>query len=315
MVEFRKLISFGKTSYVLSLPKEWVLRNKLEKGSLISIDENEGNLVLSSKTTEKKAEPKETSIDIDGKNIIQIKREIIKAYVSNFNIIRISGNDLKTKAKEVRDILQNLMALEIMEQTAKTIIVKDFMDMDKISIKNLIRRIDIITRAMLIDARNTIKEDNCESIQHRDEDVNRLAFLVFRAVKYALDNPAALKLYGMNVFDLLKHWEIASNLEKIADGTKRISRNFVRMKLNLNLSRQLSELCSEVEKKFLDTMKSYYNEDVDFIFKVSDNTRPLLQKCINFSEKHRDKFLIENTMENLKQMIVYTNDIGRFIWL
>ncbi|MBW2982050.1 phosphate uptake regulator PhoU [Candidatus Woesearchaeota archaeon] len=315
MVEFRKLISFGKTSYVLSLPKEWVLKNKLNKGDLITIDEDEGNLVLSSKTTEKKAEPKETSMEIDGKNIIQIKREIVQAYVNNFNILRISGEELKDKAKDVRDILQNLMALEIMEQTAKKIVVKDFMDMDRISIRNLIRRIDIITRAMMIDSKNTLKEDNYDSICHRDEDVNRLTFLVFRAVRYALESPTGLKAYGMSIFDLLRHWEMASSLEKIADGTKRIARNFKKMKIGPNLAKQIADLCSETEKKYLGTMKAYYNNDIELIFKISDNTRPLLERCNKFIEKNRDKYLIENTMENLKQMIVHTNDIARFIWL
>ncbi len=315
MVEFRKLISFGKTSYVLSLPKEWVLRNKLNKGDLISVDENEGNLVLSSKTTEAKPEPKEITIEVDGKDVKHVRREIIQAYINNFNTIKILGEDLKDKAIEIRDMLQNLMALEIMEQTSKKIIVKDFMSMDKISIRNLIRRIDIITRAMMIDAWDTLKEDNYQSICHRDEDVNRLTFLVFRSVKYILDNPVALKSSGMDYFSLLKHWDMALNLEKIADGCKRISRNFRKMKPNPTLSKHLSGLCSEIEKKYLDTMKSYYNNDIKLVFKLSDGTRPLLNRCEKFTEKNRDKFLVENTVDKLKQMVVHIHDFARSVWL
>jgi len=315
MVEFRKIISFGKTSFVLSLPKDWIIKNKLKKGDLISIDENSGNLVLSTKTTETPAETKEITIDVTGKNIIQIKREIIKYYVDNFNVIKIIGTDLKIKAKEIRDILQNLIALEIMEQTGNKIIVRDFTNMDKISIPNLIRRIDIITRAMLIDARGTLKEDLYDSIKHRDDDVNRLTFLVFRAVRFALDNPSAFKIYGMDTFDLLKHWHIALNLEKIADGCKRISRNYRRIKANPSLSKQLNDITFEVEKKYVGTMKAYYNKDLNLIFKLSDETRPLLEKCNKFGDKNRNKFLVENTTENLKQMIVHINDIARAIWL
>ncbi|MBW2966184.1 phosphate uptake regulator PhoU [Candidatus Woesearchaeota archaeon] len=315
MVEFRKLISFGKTSFVISIPKSWIMNNKLKKGDLISIDENNGNLVLSTKTTETPPEIKEITIDITNKNIIQIKREIIKYYVDNFNVIKIMGNDLKIKAREIRDILQNLIALEIMEQTGHKILVRDFTNMDKISIPNLIRRIDIITRAMLIDARDTLKEDHYESIKHRDDDVNRLTFLVFRAVRFALDNPSAFKVYNMDTFNLLKHWNIALNLEKIADGCKRISKNFRRMKLSPSFTKQLNDLTSEVEKKYIITMKAYHNKDLELIFKVSDGTRPLLEKFNKFGDKNRDKFLVENTTENLKQMIVHINDIARALWL
>ena len=315
MVEFRKLISFGKTSYVLSLPKEWVLKNKLNKGDLISVNEDEGNLVLSTKTSETKIEPKEITIETDGKDVRHVRREIIHAYVNNFNTMKILGEDLKDKAVDIRDVLQNLMALEIMEQTSKKIVVKDFMSMDKISIRNLIRRIDIITRAMLIDAKDSLKDDNYESICNRDEDVNRLSFLIFRAVKYGLDNPSVFKSYGMDYFSLLKHWDMAVSLEKIADGCKRISRNFKRMKLSPSLIKQMYEICSEVEKKYLDTMKSYYNDDIKLVFKLSDETRPLLKKCEKFGEKNRDKFLVEDTLDKLKQIIVHTHDFARSVWL
>ena len=40
-MEFRKLISFGKTSFVMSLPKGWVVKNKLKKGDLIALEERE----------------------------------------------------------------------------------------------------------------------------------------------------------------------------------------------------------------------------------------------------------------------------------
>ena len=47
MVEFRKLISFGKTSFVMSIPKAWVTKNNLKKGDLIVLQEKENNLLLS----------------------------------------------------------------------------------------------------------------------------------------------------------------------------------------------------------------------------------------------------------------------------
>ena len=46
-MEYRKLISFGKSSYVVSLPKSWVVQNKLKKGDLLYFDEKEKDLILS----------------------------------------------------------------------------------------------------------------------------------------------------------------------------------------------------------------------------------------------------------------------------
>ena len=48
-MDYRKIISFGKTSFVMSIPKSWVIKNGLKKGDLVSLEENEGNLIMSPK--------------------------------------------------------------------------------------------------------------------------------------------------------------------------------------------------------------------------------------------------------------------------
>ncbi len=48
-MEKRTLVKSGASSYTLALPIDWVRNNKLEKGSEVTIDENEvGELVLGS---------------------------------------------------------------------------------------------------------------------------------------------------------------------------------------------------------------------------------------------------------------------------
>ena len=44
-INFRKLISFGKGSYILSMPKDWIAKNNLKKGDLISINDDGFELV------------------------------------------------------------------------------------------------------------------------------------------------------------------------------------------------------------------------------------------------------------------------------
>ena len=52
-MEFRKLIRFGKSSYVISLPKKWVEKNKLEKGNTISLEFKGKDILVSPKTESK----------------------------------------------------------------------------------------------------------------------------------------------------------------------------------------------------------------------------------------------------------------------
>ena len=48
-MDYRKLIAFGKNSFVISVPKQWIKQNKLNKGDLIYLDESGPNLILSKK--------------------------------------------------------------------------------------------------------------------------------------------------------------------------------------------------------------------------------------------------------------------------
>ncbi|MBS3139253.1 phosphate uptake regulator PhoU, partial [Candidatus Woesearchaeota archaeon] len=177
-MEYRKLISFGKSSFVISLPKTWVNGNKLKKGDTVFLDERNADLLLSPKEVNLEEEQKEITIEVDGKPVRRIQREIITAYVMHYKTIILVGNEIKDKAKDLQEFIQNLVALEIMEQTSRKIVAKDFLNMNDLSTDNIIRKMDIVTRAMLEDCKNMFTDDVYENINHRDNDVNRLRFLM-----------------------------------------------------------------------------------------------------------------------------------------
>src|SRR3989338_6075879 len=215
-MEYRKLISFGKNSFVVSLPKAWVIQNKMKKGDLVYLEEAGGRLVLGGKSSKEDEEEKTKLIPVDGKSIRRIQSEVISAYIKNNRSIVLTGEEIKDKAKEIQDTIQNLMALEVMEQTSKKIVAKDFLDMNSISIQNIIRKMDVILRAMIEDCEKMFEEDNYENISHRDNDVNRLTFLTFRVVEYGLENSTQMyKKQNLNSKNLLNLWWFAFNLETI----------------------------------------------------------------------------------------------------
>ncbi|MEK6938507.1 MAG: phosphate uptake regulator PhoU [Nanoarchaeota archaeon] len=183
-MEYRKLISFGKSSFVVSMPKSWVNQNKLKKGDLIYLEESGQNLLLSKSDIKKEEENKTKVIAIDGKNINLIAREVNSSYILNFKTIVLKGKEIKDRIKEIQEIFQNLIALEVMEQTANTIVAKDFLNMEQVSVEEIIRKMDIITRTMMKESFGALTSDNYENINQRDKDVNRLYFLLYRTILY-----------------------------------------------------------------------------------------------------------------------------------
>ena len=210
-MEYRKVISFGGNSHVISLPKKWLDANSLKKGDLIALEENRGEIILSSSTHSGKKEPKSIEISAENKNVDLLKAEIVAAYLNNYDTIEIFSDNLKAKVLEIKSIVRNLAGLEIMLHTTKRIVAKDLLNPSEASIKSIIRRMDYITRVMVEDTTECIDGiDHYEDINQRDMDVNRLYFLVIRVTRNAYKNPSMMKEYKTNSWELLMERNIAT---------------------------------------------------------------------------------------------------------
>jgi phosphate uptake regulator len=314
-MEYRKLISFGKSSYVISLPKSWVNQNKLKKGDLVYLDGKDNDLILTAKDNDKSKEELKININVDGKPLKQIKREIIGAYIKNAKSITLNGNDIKDKAVELQPIIQNLVALEVMEQTSKKIVAKDFLNIDDVSTENIIRKMDVIVRSMFEDCENTFVDNTSENIQHRDSDVNKLTFLIFRIVKFGLDNPTyMIKKFNLRPGDLLNLWWLSFDLESIADELKRTSRLMTTVKLNKKKQEELKEILHEIRESYNQIMKAYITKDMEIVHQVINSRDTHLQKCENFYRDNKGVDDVAFLTDRIKAAITHVCHIGRLLY-
>ncbi|MBI2129883.1 AbrB/MazE/SpoVT family DNA-binding domain-containing protein [Candidatus Woesearchaeota archaeon] len=313
-MEFRKLIGFGKNSYIISLPKAWVQKNKLKKGDPIYIEERDGDISLYPGIKEE-SDAKEITIDVDGKSIKEIKRELVPAYINNFTTIMLTGKELKKRAKQIRDLIHDLVALEIIEQTSEKIITKSFLNAKELSVKDLIRKMEIMTRAMISDSKSVISESSYENIRHRDDDVNRLYYLLLRILKYALNNPSlASNYFKMSSAAILDAWRIAYVLEEIADEAKRTARYLALVRLSNADKKSLIDLLSLVEDTYLNTMKAYYTDDRELIYRMARRKAEIIKQCDELYEHMWNKKYVPTVIEKFKFMAAATHNIGRIVY-
>ena len=314
-MDYRKLIKFGNSSHIVSLPTSWLKQNKLKKGDLIYFEENgNGELVLSPELKKEEKEEKEIIIDITNKDNDEIRREIHSAYINNFNTINISGKYMNNKELDIRKIVSNLMALEIIEQSENRITARDFLDIDKISIENLIRKIDILIRSMLTDYKTVTGKEKFESIYRRDYNINKLTFLVYRAIKYSINRPGMLKTYNIDYWKLMNYWQLVDRLERIGDEVKRIAKYLKDIRLNNKEFKKLIDLCARVENFYVGVMNAYHKNDVTLLYKTLRLKDDLLKDCDNYFDENKRKDLVPNIIEKLKDTIDHTRTIGRLIY-
>ncbi len=312
-MESRKIIGFGKSSYVLSLPKRWIQKNKLSKGDVVYISESLNNLTLlpsSNKTDEDLVEMK---ISVSDRTLSCIKRKIISSYINGVNVLYISGRGLADKSKEIRKVLQGLIALEIVQESADKIIARDFLNMNAISITNIIRKIDIIIRSMFIDTRNTLLKGTVEDLDRRDDDINRLTFLVFRVIKSVMYNPSLGKDRRMDLVDLMNARHFTFNLEKIADALKKIIKTFSVLEVGKRKREELAQIFMRMEKGYLNTMASYYEKDRDSAYKISKERKEIINSLDIFFESTTDRNVRQDVLVQLHSLMLASDTLIRII--
>lgn len=325
-IDVRKLISFGKGSYIVSMPKSWIEKNNLKKGDLISVSDDGFELVLSASQQEKKLDVKEASIDTKGKDIEFLKGEIVSSYLNGYDTINIIFENNNKDAPRIKEIIRNLSGLEIMEQTSTRIAAKNLINVNEISIKNIIRRIDIITRAMMEDSILCCRGQPYESIDHRDADVNRLYFLGARVIKNAIKNPRIAKSLGTEPWELHSDTLMLIRLERIADTQKRIARYLCGLGLEKQVRAELESLHADISEAYNEVMKAYYNKEIDTALKVEVNNKERTGKCNKFLEKYTiphagvkskstysNLVMVAKIIENLKAASVEIRNIARTV--
>ncbi len=314
-MEYRKLISFGKSSYVVSLPKAWVSSHKLKKGDLIYFEDLPDGLLLNHREITSDDDNQEVTIDVNGKSIRHIQREIVSAYIRNIRTITLTGEEVKDKAKEIQGVIQNLVALEVMEQTSKRIMAKDFLNMKETDPQALIRKMDIIVRAMIEDCKAMFTSDVYENIYHRDNDVNKLSFLLYRTIRHGLEHSGLLfKKNNLSPNDLLRYWWVTYNLEAIGDDAKRVARNLQRMKLNKPAQAHFMQIFTNLEQNYLDMMRSFYKEDPTLAHAIHEKKNPIVKDCDDFYQQYHSVIWSGYLVNQLKSLANHVHNIGRSIY-
>lgn len=289
-MHIRKLVKSGAASHTLALPKDWITKNKLKKGDLLYITEKDNELVISAEERKLQQSAKELTIALDDKDINTIRRQTISAYINNYQVFVFYGNSLNKKLEEIRKILNNFLALEIVEQTATKLVAKDFLNLQEFSLPNTVRRMDMLTRSILTDAKKG--KDEYKALYFRDFEVDKLFFLISRLIRSHLSNPTS-KIANVNA---LSTWWLAKNLESVSDAAKNLSQEF---------NDEISKIYGEIEKYYLECAKAYFKNDKELADSLINKRSGLLEECnkLQGEQKHLLREMI-NSSRNIAKIVL-----------
>lgn len=309
-MEQRKIIKFGNNSYVISLPKKWVQENALTKGTPLYIQEQDNTLRITSTRPTHPHQDKELRLD-GSQDLEALKLNIISAYINNYKRIIILNP--REKVHNIRNILHNTIALEIIEQTPNIIVAQDYLDLEEISIQELLKQSDVLIRSMLSDTNTLIAKKQtykntafAQEISERDEDINRLTLLAHKTIKYRLTKA------NEDAVALLNFWETTKTLEKIGDEIKRVVRLLIQRELQRY--KELIYLLRDVETHHSNIMDIYYANDKEGALLLAAKKHTRMEQATKLYKTYHNNLTIATCLTRILIILQYQNILLRMTY-
>ena len=227
--EARKLQVTGGSTFIVSLPKPWVTRHRLASGDVVQVREGAGGVLEVSPQEGPRARRSRLVLRVEeGGAGEKLLRELIGAYVSGASAVelRFHPSGVAAVRKTVRDFSRLVIGPEILEEGRDVIVVQDLSDTKELSMERCLRRMELITAAMHRDALHALLEGDvllAGDVVARDEDVDRLFWMVAKQFALLLTDPGFRREAGIEPAESLHLRMAAKSLERIADHAARIA--------------------------------------------------------------------------------------------
>lgn len=215
----------GGSTLTVSLPKGWADSVGLKAGDGVRlVREVDGSLRLLP-SGERVRSPRTAKLTIQGEERDHLVRRLIGAYLAGHQGLELRATRITPAQRDaIRGLTRKLIGPEIIEETLDRVVVQDLLDPAEFSIEKGVRRLFLIARAMHLDAMVALREGNADlarDIEARDDEVDRLTWLITRQYNTLLRQPGAPSDVGPA--DGLGLLLVARILERIADHAVRLA--------------------------------------------------------------------------------------------
>jgi len=329
-VEKRKVQLTGGSTYIISLPKQWAREMGVKEGDEITIERREdGSLVLvpASMTREEREEAVlEVSRDEDPEAIV---RKVISLYLAGYNVIRVKMEDGRISWAQ-REALKGfvrakMVGMEVTSDMPSEMVLQVLLSYPELSVKDALRRMYLISRAMREDAIASLEilnADLAKDVIARDDEVDRFGLYIVRQLESALEDPKLIKEIGLETLrDCLGYRIVAKTVERVSDHFVHLAQNVlqIRRALTPSVMKKIREMDNLVFLVFEEALTSLFGGDYVLAERALARRREideLEQEAIRGVLKEvsgEDLMALRMIVESLRRVGEYGSDIAEIV--
>jgi len=278
MGELRKVQRTPTGTFFVCLPRAWAEQHGLKKGNLVELGETgDGKLLIDPKYNVEQL-PRVATLNAGP----YLRREIIGRYLLGFDIIRIEAKErIDVDVRNiVKTTVSSLIGLEIVEETYSQIVLQCLLEPSGFPPEKILRRNYAIVAGMNRDVANSFIDGDLQlakSVIARDDESNRLYFLLVRILRTIIQNPSLSEKLGITPIECVDYRLAASLIEAIGDACVQVAAKTIELnggKPSEELRKLLvglQAICYEAHEQAL---KSFVNKDIA----LAENVRNMHEK-------------------------------------
>ena len=297
----RRLQKIG-SSILVSLPKEWIDANNLDKTNQVEIETNQNNLSIRTQLSKRPSKEIEISYPLPkGESIVPT---ITGAYLLGFDIIKIvSKSPISiTDRESVRGSMRRLVGMEIIDEDATNISVQFLLDETSVNPQNILKRMSSIALGMFTDVVSSLEtgdKTNLETIANRDAEINRQYFLLVRLIRSTIMDTRLAGVFNLENIDILDYRIAANTLEIAGDTVVELAESLIKSNLSKTELKKLHGFTKDMHEIQTKSIDSFISND-----------RSLAINAITLQRNNFKKISkIRSSLENKKQISLALFDL------
>ena len=330
--ETRKIQFTGKSSYIVTLPKDWINDLGLKRGDPIKISRKSATaLEIYPPQYESRTPKKEDAIlEISGnEEPSSIIRKLISLYFLGFRsiIIKPKNDRLNTNQRSAikESVKRMLMGSEITSDSSSEITVQVLVNFLELSVDGAFKRMVHLAKSMCKDALLSVQENNLDLAQeviNTDDEVDRFGFYIIRQLKIAIQNEHVLKEIGFsNARNCLGYRLIVKNIERTGDHASRIASDILEFKKTISKDfleklQDMNDFClSVLDDACLALFKEDYIQAEQTIVRCNEiaSYENDLIESVKKLKDDEEIYRIRRMSENIKRIAEYASDISEIV--
>lgn len=330
--ETRKIQFTGKSSYIVSLPKQWIMDLGLKQGDQIRmIRKGASTLEIYPPNFQGSSQKIDSaSIEISSEEEAPgIVRKLISLYFLGFKTINVKPKSGRLKPNQrtaVKEAVKRmLMGSEIISDSINGITIQVLVNLLELSVDGAFKRMIHLAKAMSSDALLSVQEENqdlAEEVINTDDEVDRFGFYIIRQLKIAIQNEHMLKEMGFkNARECLGYRLVVKNIERTGDHAVLIAKDLLEFKKGIKkeILSKLQEMNDFALSVLDDACLALFKEDYLQAEKTIEKTLDIskYEKKVRDSTKSlkndEEIYRIRRMSENIRRIAEYASDIAEIV--